>query len=543
MNGVKQAAARLLRSPQTARFLERFGIEPGKYWLLVDLFAQLSDRGEVLDQLGREGMALKTAAWLYFAGSALFTPIFVMSRPEPAAYSAVFLFFTTLLLGSVLMLETANSLMNPVEGSVLAHQPLGGATYTAAKLTHLLRIVLYLVPGLNAVPAFGGLALEGAGWWFPAVHLLIALTAGLLAALLCCAAFGWLIRYVPPQRLKATAQIVAGLPFFAFISAPHIRRWVAGSGISDWLPQQTVFQWTLGALFAGVALGVCVLGLRALSADYMIRVTSIGRGGSTAGARAKRSRLAELVARYFGGQPGRAGYSFASRMMLRDWQFRRQLIPLAPLLLVMLPLAIKGWRNDPFSGTFTSMHVIPHTFGMLLFFFCNFLAYGNDYKGAWLFLLAPAKAFEGFARGVYGALWLPVVVLPHIVMFPWLFWSWGIWHAALFTAYSAAVASAFLAVELRLIEGAPFSRQADASRGAVSLGIMIGGGIVIGIVVGLQHFLIFRSPLVVMLVTAGLGIAAYFVTRSSLQAYEVSIRYHLGLLSAETGTLYKEVNA
>jgi hypothetical protein len=29
----------------------------------------------------------------------------------------------------------------------LAHQPIEGATYTAAKLTHLLRILLHLVPG------------------------------------------------------------------------------------------------------------------------------------------------------------------------------------------------------------------------------------------------------------------------------------------------------------------------------------------------------------------------------------------------------------
>jgi hypothetical protein len=308
------------------------------------------------------------------------------------------------------------------------------------------------------------------------------------------------------------------------------------------LPQQTAFLWTLAAVFTAAALCLCVLGLRALSADYMIRVTTIARGGPAAGARAKRSRLAELVARYFGGQPARAGFSFVSRMMLRDWQFRRQLIPLAPSLLVMLPLAVTGWRTDPFSGRFTSMHVIPHAFGMLLFFICNFLEFGNDYKGAWLFLLAPAPSFRGFVRGVYAALWIRMVVLPHVVMLLGLVWAWGVWHAALFVAYSMAIASAFLALELRLMEAAPFSRQADASRGAVMLPLMIGGGIGISIVVGLQHFLIFRSPAVVMLVTAGAGIAAYFLTRSSLHAYEVSIRYHLSLLSAESGTLYKEVN-
>ncbi len=50
--------------------------------------------------------------------------------------------------------------MNPVEAHVLAHQPINGATYVAAKLTHLVRILLYLVPAMNAIPAFGGLLLE-----------------------------------------------------------------------------------------------------------------------------------------------------------------------------------------------------------------------------------------------------------------------------------------------------------------------------------------------------------------------------------------------
>jgi hypothetical protein len=38
-----------------------------------------------------------------------------------------------------------------------------------------------------------------------------------------------------------------------------------------------------------------------------------------------------------------------------------------------------------------------------------------------------------------------------------------------------------------------------------------------------------------------LGIAAWFGTQPSLSTLAVAMRYHLGLLSAETGTLYKEI--
>jgi hypothetical protein len=71
--------------------------------------------------------------------------------------------------------------------------------------------------------------------------------------------------------------------------------------------------------------------------------------------------------------------------------------------------------------------------------------------------------------------------------------------------------------------------------------MMIGGGIVMAIAVGVQYFLVFRSPALVLLTTAVAGVAAWFLTRSSLGAFEVSIRYHLGLLSAESGTLYQEI--
>jgi hypothetical protein len=250
-----------------------------------------------------------------------------------------------------------------------------------------------------------------------------------------------------------------------------------------------------------------------------------------------------MAGRFFGGQPARAAFVFVSRMMRRDWQFRRQMIPLLPMLVPVIPLAVSGWKTSPFSGGFSSMHILPHAFGVVLCFLCAFLAYGNDYKATWIFLLAPSHAFRGFARGVYASLWVRFIVLPHAALLLLLGWPWGAWRAGLFVAYSIAVSSTYLALELRLIEAVPFSRQVDPRRGAVLLPLMIGGGAVIAVAVALQHFLIFRSPATVALATAYLSVAAYFLTRSSLHAYEVSIRYHLGLLSAETGTLYKEVNA
>ncbi len=75
--------------------------------------------------------------------------------------------FTAFLLVTVLISEAGNSLLNPAEAMVLAHQPISGATYTAAKLSHLLSIVLYLVPGINLVPALAGSDVEGCSLVLP----------------------------------------------------------------------------------------------------------------------------------------------------------------------------------------------------------------------------------------------------------------------------------------------------------------------------------------------------------------------------------------
>jgi len=263
----------------------------------------------MLDQLGANGVALKSAAMAYFAMSSIASVLVAVTQPDAATYLALFMAFTAVIMLSILLSETGNSLINPAEGLVLAHQPINGATYVAAKLTHLARIVLYLVPGLNLIPAFAGSFLKQARWWYPLFHLGAALAMGILVALLCCAIFGWLLRFVPAARLKAAAQLLSTLPMLAMIYLKSFREWAARSHVFGWLPSRPAARaslWLIPILFAAA---VVVLGLRSLSADYLIRVSSLSRSGTTLGRAERRSWMGDLVARYFGGQAARAGFS------------------------------------------------------------------------------------------------------------------------------------------------------------------------------------------------------------------------------------------
>jgi hypothetical protein len=503
----------------------------------MDLFHQLSERGEMTDQLGRNALALKRVGIVYSLVSAFMAIMLAASQPAVAFYLASFLVLTAFLLVSVLVSEAGNSLINPQEAMVLAHQPINGATYTAAKLSHLLQIVLYLVAALDAIPAFAGLVLKGSAWYYPILHLAAALTVGLVAALLCCALFGWLIRFVPVRRLKAAGQLVGTLPLMGMMWGQELWRRLVKLQPPAWLPASPGLYRGLEVVMCAVTIAAVALGIRSLSADYLIRVSGMTRGGATAGSRTRRSLLATIVRRFFGGQPALAGFAFVSKMMLRDWQFRRQMFPMSFFALIGLAPALwGGWPTDPFSADrFSSMHLLPHVLGSLLFFICGLLPYGNDYKGGWIFLSVPPRAIDRFVRGIFAVLWIDVVVIPNLIALPLFAWRWGIWHAGLFIAYSVSAASVYLGLELRLVESVPFSQQMDTSGQAMMLPLMIGGGIVGAIAVSLQYFLIFRSPVIVAVTTVGLAFIAYLAVRASLGASAASVRYNLGVASGESG--------
>ena len=546
MNVYWEAVQRYLRGPAVSRVFRRFDIDPHRYWLLIDLFGELTDRREMLGHLGRDGVSLKMVAGIYGLFTALLAGVQVLLAVPVGTYFASFLVITALLLLMVLTSETANSLVNPVEGVVLAHQPINGATYTAAKLTHLLRVLGYIVPALNLLPALGGILLPGARWSYPLLHFLSACGLGLVIALSCCAFFGLLIRFVPAARLKTAGQIAEAVPLLLLILLTSNSRGILQAvHVPFVLRSNPAMLWSIAVAFGVVCALSVIFGLRALSADYLIRVSAIVHVARAPARRTRRTPLAAAIARLAGGpagaQPARAGFEYVRRMMFRDWQFRRQLIPMIPTAIMSLLAIASGLRTSPFSGRFTPVHFLPHALGGLLFVACMALAHGSDYKGSWIFLTVPGSTFRGFVRGVWALLWTAVILIPNVMVLAFLAWYWGPADALLFIAFSLAIASVYLALELRLVEGVPFGKPVDTSRGMVLIPIMMAGGLVIAIMVVLQHYLLFHSRPLVLAATLLAAAAAWFLTRASLGTFEVAIRYYLGLVSQESTMLYKEV--
>ena len=483
-------------------------------------------------------------AIVWFIGSSCISLLMAYFGVSPGIYLLVFVGLTVFQLSLLLISEVAETLVNPVEGLILAHQPVNGATWSGAKLTHLIKVVLYVVAGVNGVPALVGFFLPHTSRFlslvYPAMHFLIALGVGLVVALLCCSLFGWLIRFIPVRRLKAAAAMAQAVPmFFAFgfnllnLLGKDLVSWPAWIDLPEgWLAVGEAvpggFPVMLGVAAISVAIAGTVFGLRALSSNHLIRVSGLMHSGSRVRRLEwRRWKVGTWIARFAGGQASRAGFAYLCSMMVRDWQFRRNTAMNIPLVIFgfIFMLAYR-WEVSPFAPGFAYTHFLPHLAGWTVLITCLCLAYGNDYKGIWSFSIVPDSSLRPFVRGIHAALWLMLVVVPNVFFLVVLAWSWGVRDAVLFIAYSTAVASLYLAVGLRLIDGVPFGKQRPPERGVVTLEMMFGYLIVISIAIGIQY-VFFRSAVAVAALTVVVGMGTYFLTRASLARFESRIWFHL----------------
>ena len=554
MSGLRSLGRRLLHGPAFTGLLERCGIDVRRFWLLVDLFETLGARQEVVT-MGND-YSMRGLMNIWFILSALGSVVAVAVGAAPGVYLAVFLGLTVFQLGVLLFPEIAESLVNPVDGLILAHQPVDGATWSGAKLAHLTKIVAYTVTGLNAVPALVGLTLPhddaALRLVYPPLHFLVALGVGLVFALLCCSVFGWLVRIVPVRRLKAAAAMVQILPMlaiFGFNARDLLRETVAGwtAGIevpASWLAAVETVPGGPATMLVGagvvVAAVAVVFGLRAFSRDHLIRVAGLMSAGG--GRRRRRWSWANpgpWMAGLTGGQAGRAGFEYVRAVMTRDWQFRRNMAQILPGPIVgFIALLLVGRDASPFGPDFAFAHFLPHLFGLTAIFACAFLAYGNDHKGIWCFAVAPDSASLPFARGIHAALSLLLVAVPHAVWLLLLAWPWGVRDAVLFVAFSTAVAFLYLGVSLRLIDGVPFGKQTPPARGATLMMLMIVYPVAAGIAIGIQYVL-FRSTAAVAVVTLLVGLGTYFLTRLTLADF--AVRILASLHPAAPGSMFRAI--
>lgn len=554
---------RCLENSVICKLFESLGINPYQYRLLLDLFAMLGERMEFMGLMFGLNRAIGwySAMSVFFAlvaffGISLSGYLFLM-----IAYTLVFMFY-------LLLMDAANSIMNPDEAAVLAHQPIRGATYVAAKVTHLLILVAVIVPALNLLPAIAGLFIKGARWFYPCTHLLAAYLAGLFIAFLVCSIYGWLFLIVSPRKLK-NAVLSLQLAAFPLMTIGNSLAMQGEQGMQRLLPKVLGSSWmpwrwfvALGLLghtkYPGfsawestaailITLAFIGFGLRAFRADYLVKVSALIQGSAVSKTRRARiSLLYPLVRKIAGAPSGYGAFSFINVMLRRDWNIRRQALPVVGMFVFYpLILSISSIHRSPvISGdwsitSFSPMHTLPHVLGIGLIILCPLISYTAEPLGAAMFVPLPIDRFRPFVRGMYLSLYLPLAII-HLLLLGPCIWLWGVAWGGLFIGFSAVLVSFYLGLAIMLVDGFPFANTFRPSAGAEFPVLLLLGMIPVAIFAVIQ-WMIFHNALLVLGTVIMLAFLSLVATHFSLGNLEKKVRAQLNLLGIGPPTMFKEM--
>lgn len=473
--------------------LRRMGLDPKQFVLFLGLLRTLSERNEFMGGIGVSRFSISYLSLYAFAAGLV--PWACIASVLPAkVFLTVDLLLTFVLIFLLMIREAANSLFNPVEASMLSDKPVHGRTYAAAKIGHIVVAVLYLVPGLAAWPALMGLQINRVHWYWPVTHLASAFLVGLWTALMICGLYGWIRGIVPAQLLKGIATWIQLISLLAFISIPIFftsffvkMLTVQFEGTPwTWLPLtwfaefgflgQQGATWRLG-WEGGISVLASILiiwfGLRNFSDRYFSEGSFMLEGSGWRNRRKSKLSCSGVVRLLTGSPAGLASFCLVSKMIRRDWQFRRAIltqawVPFLVIIAIVLTVARTGVLPAPI-GNESAAHLFPHLLGLITMAVCVNISATEFHQGSWIYLTAPIGNLRPFVRGIYWALWIPAAAIPHLVLLPFLAGYWG-WREALFyAAFNLIVVSLYIGFELSLIPGMPFSSPVNESRTMVNM--------------------------------------------------------------------------
>lgn len=229
--------------------------------------------------------------------------------------------------------------------------------------------------------------------------------------------------------------------------------------------------------------------------------------------------------------------------MRRDWNLRRQALPMVvSVSYFLIVLSFSQIRVSPFApGKFAPAHVFPHVLALMLLLPVVLLSQSDKPQGASVFLTLPFRNPRAFARGIYLAIWLPGVGVPHLILLPPAIWFWGWTDASLFVAFSASLASLYLSAELFLLEGIPFANPVRMSAQAVLMPVMLLGGMGAA-VLGFFQWLLFRRHATAAVAIGAVALSAFVLTKVSLGHLVSELRTNLLTLAQAPSRLFKSID-
>ena len=420
-------------------------------------------------------------------------------------FALVNLGVSMLVMGTSLVVEFNEVVLDAEDLNVVGHRPVPLRTYSAARLANLLGYVLLMTAALNLFPAIVGLGLRDATWAYLPAYLAAALVGNLAVVGVLLLLYTTLMSGRPSDSIREvlawTQTILIMIAFYggqAVLRDGQDRLEMAAYNWPGWLaylpPAWLAYfvddasvpevWWVLvaGVLFVAV---VWALVMGRVSAMY-------GRmePGGAAWRRATLPALAEpgtLGGRLTGlltrSRQERAAFWLCATMLKRDHDLRMRSWPTLGVTLALVLLGLfTGQLGDPFVSRSAANVVLPVAALYLLAYpvpaVIHNLNFSRDHAASWVLWSAPVtdrfSFTEGLRKAVSYRIMLPLLVVLLVVFA--IIWR-DFWHALLHTAAGwLVVVGAGHAAQIGIVRKFPFS--APAARGSITGGVALFAGAV-----------------------------------------------------------------
>jgi hypothetical protein len=432
----------------------------------------------------------------------------LFARVDAFFFALVNLGVSMLVIGTSLIVEFNEVVLDPEDLNVIGHQPVPLRTYSAARIVNLLGYVVLMTVALNLFPAIIGLGLRDTGWMYLPAYTAAAFLGNLAMVGLLLLLYTSLMSGRPGDAIREvlawTQTILIMVAFYggqAIFRDQQDRLEMAAYNLPGWvmyLPPAWLahFVDSTSPASAGAKLwilGACVLFNVALWALVLQRISSLYARMQPAGATGESATLPALR------QPGRLGgaltrlitrtrtetaaFWLCSTMLRRDQDLRMRSWPALGTVIALLLLGLfTGQLGDPFITQNALTIALPIACLYLLAYplptIIHNLNFSRDYAASWLLWSAPVSDRVAFAEGMrkavtYRILFPLLIIL--LVVFT-IVWRDPL-HALIHTAVGwLVIVGAGHATQIGILRRFPFS--APAARGSITGSIALFAGIV-----------------------------------------------------------------
>jgi hypothetical protein len=432
----------------------------------------------------------------------------LFARVDAFFFALVNLGVSMLAIGTSLIVEFNEVVLDPEDLNVIGHQPVPLRTYSAARMMNLLGYVLLMTIALNLFPAIMGLGLRDAGWMYLPAYTAAAFLGNLSVVGLLLLLYTSLMSGRPTDALREvlawTQTILIMIAFYggqAIFRDSQDRLEMAAYNLPGWimfLPPAWLAQFVDSTSPASNGTkwwipGLVILFNVALWAMVMQRISN-AYARMQPGAMAWQRRdfpalrhpgrlggaVTQFVAR---SRTEAAAFWLCSTMLRRDYDLRMRSWPSLGMVIALVLLGLfTGQLGDPFVTQSTVVIVIPIASLYLLAYplptIIHNLNFSRDYAASWLLWSAPVSDRVAFAEGMRKAVTYKVL-LPLLVALLIVFtivWH-DPWHALCHTAAGwLVIVGAGHATQLGILRNFPFSQR--AARGSITGSIALFAGVI-----------------------------------------------------------------